>query len=561
VSHSAGHAIPDPQSRAVATAPSMARVLLLSTALVVLYVGVGAWGFVFTPDALGIPLVWPATGVGLVFVFLYGYRLLPAVAVGAGLIAILFTGDMAPPLERVVSVAATVVATALGAGLLRRWRFDPRLAHLRDLGVFLVAGGGVSSGLNAVVGAYGVAAGSEQASFAGTWWVCWAADLMGLALIAPLLFALLGGRFLLPPGHDYRVGGALIIGIIATSVVVYLVPLSLAVALPLSYLAFPLIMFAALQCPVQITTGLIGLSGALALTATGLGYGPFAALGLEHSLLALNAQLGLLVITGLSLTAIRSEREAAESRARDHLESLARAGRINLMGQLSATLAHELNQPLCALTTYAQAGRRLLQRGEPEAAADALERLEDNARRASETVRQIRTFASREAPDRQSCSPAELVRNAEALMRRELGQRGVALQVNVAPELPPVEVAPIQVEQVLVNLLRNAGEVLAGRPDARVRLSVYRRRQELVLQVSDNGPGIPPEHLSRLFEPFTSFKRGGMGIGLALCRSIIESHGGAFTARNGNAGGAEFRFTLPLEASHGHAQTDRSSGG
>lgn len=535
--------------------------LLLSAALVALYVAVGAWGFAFTPDELGIPLVWPATGVGLVFVFLYGYRMLPAVALGAALIAVGFTGDMVPAMDRAVSILATVAATALGAGLLRHWRFDPRLRRLRDLGLFLVAGGGVSSGLNAAVGAYGVAAGSEQASFAGTWWVCWAADLMGLALIAPLLFALLGGRFLLPPGLDYRIGGALIAGAITTSVVVYLAPLSLAVALPLSYLVFPLIMYAALQCPVQITTGLICLSGVLALTATGLGFGPFAALGLEHSLLSLNAQLGLLVITGLSLTAIRAEREGAEARARDHLESLARAGRINLMGQLSATLAHELNQPLCALTTYAQAGRRLLRRGDPEAAADALERLEQNARRASETMRQIRAFASREAPDRQQCSPAKLVRHAEALMRPELAQRGVGLQVYIAPDLPLVEAAPIQIEQVLVNLLRNAGEVLEGRPDAHTRVSVFRRRQELVLQVSDNGPGIPPEHLSRLFEPFTSWKRGGMGIGLALCRSIIESHGGAFTARNGNAGGAEFRFTLPLESSHGHTETDRLSGG
>lgn len=534
---------------------------MLSGGLLGLYLLVAIWGFAFTPDQYGIPLVWPATGVGLAFVFLYGYRLLPAVGLSAALVGIWFTGDLVTPLHQAVTVVATMLATALGAAVLHYCRFDPRLERLRDLGLLLAAGGGVSSGVAATVGAYSIAASPGPLGLTQTWWVCWSADLMGLMLITPVLFTLLGGRLVMPTGQDLRIGMLLIAATLATAAAAYLLPLDLALALPLSYAVFPLVMYAALRCPAPITSGLILVAGGTALTATGLGQGPYAALGLEQSLLSLNAQLGLLVLTGLSLTAIRAERETAEGRARQHLEDLARAGRINLMGQLSATLAHELNQPLCALSTYAQASRRLLRRGDSEGLNTALERLEQNAHRASQTVRQIRDFAARQGPERQAVAPARLIADVERLMAPEFARKGISLVVNVQPTLPAVELAPMQIEQVLVNLLRNATEALAGRTDGRVRLAAYRRRRELVMEVIDNGPGIPPERLSQLFEPFTSWKRGGMGLGLALSRSLIEAHGGTFTARNGNAGGAEFRFTLPLEDNHGDTATDRSSGG
>ncbi|WP_421621229.1 ATP-binding protein [Alkalilimnicola ehrlichii] len=538
-----------------------ARLILLSGSLVGLYLLVAVWGFAFTPDQYGIPLVWPATGVGLAFVFLYGYRLVPAVGLAAALVGVWFTGDLVAPLEQAFTVVATMLATALGTAILRYCRFDPRMERLRDLGLLLAAGGGVSSGLAATVGAYSLAASPGPLSLAQTWWVCWSADLMGLVLISPFLFTLLGGRLVMPSGADLRIGMMLVTATLATGAVAYLLALDLTLALPLSYAVFPLVMYAALRCPAPITSGLILVFGGLALTATGLGHGPYAALGLERSLLALNAQLGLLVLTGLSLTAISAEREAAESRARQHLEDLARAGRINLMGQLSTTLAHELNQPLCALSTYAQASRRLLARGDTEGLGTALERLEQNAHRAAHTVRQIRDFAARQDLAHQVVAPAHLIAGVERLMAPEFTRHGIHLKVNVQPGLPPIRIAPMQIEQVLVNLLRNATEALADRSDGRVRLAVYRRRRELVLEVIDNGPGIPPERLSQLFDPFTSWKRGGMGLGLALSRSLVESHGGTFTARNSNAGGAEFRFTLPLEDDHGDTATYGTSGG
>jgi len=290
------------------------------------------------------------------------------------------------------------------------------------------------------------------------------------------------------------------------------------------------------------------VAGAIALSGTGWGLGPFAEAGLERSLLSLNVQLALLVLTGLVLSALRSERESAEARARQHLDELARAGRLSTLGELSAGLAHELNQPLCALTSYAHASRRLLEKGRLDDLRDALAQLDASAHRAAETVRQMRAFAAGSAPEKVPVLPEELIRPVLDLLRPELKRCRVEMDIDVPRGLPTVMAAPVQIEQVLVNLLRNAMEAIGARRDGRIRIEAHELGSELAISVADNGPGLPEERLANLFDPFATWKSEGMGLGLSISRSLVEAHGGRLTAANVGQGGACFRFTLPLEA-------------
>ena len=301
---------------------------------------------------------------------------MPAGGIAAALVTWQHTGSMMPLLEALGTVMATMIGVAVAAQALRHLGFSPRFERLHDAGLLLIVSGLAASGLAATVGAWGMAVESETIAFADTWWLCWMADLMGLMLITPVLLTWLGAPFL-RPGERSHLKSALLVGaLLAVSAVVYSGQLAASLAMPLSYAVFPLIMLAALRCPVQVTTFLMLAAGTIALSGTGWGLGPFADIGIASSLLSLNAQLGLLVLTGLVLTAMRGERETAEARSRRHLEELARASRLSTLGELSAGLAHELNQPLCALASYAQASTRLLKRGRKDELRETLLQLE-----------------------------------------------------------------------------------------------------------------------------------------------------------------------------------------
>ena len=517
-----------------------------SMMLIALYYAVALWGVMFTPDAVGIPLVWPATGVGLAFVYTYGYRLLPALAVALTLVAWQLTGGMMPWLATLGTMAATLVGVALGVHLLRRLEFAPRLERLRDVGWLLAVGGGVSSGAAATAGAWGITVGMDAVAFSDAWWVCWSADIMGMLLITPVLLLVLQMRQPWSCLQD-ALGVALLLGGVFISAIVYLGGLPLDAALSLSYAIFPVVILTALRGSALLTTGLMALAGGIALSGTGWGLGPFAGVGLEHSLLALNAQLALLVLTGLVVLALRGEREAAQERARQHLDALARAGRLSTLGELSAGLAHELNQPLCALASYAQTSQRLLQQQRWSELAEVITQLDRGAHRAAETVRQMRAFAAQQTQDTHCLALQEVIEPVLDLLQPMLRRQRVTLNLQLARHLPPVRIVPLHIEQVLINVLQNALDALRGQAiPGQIHLLAQVEKQRLVVRVHDNGPGIPPQRLASLFQPFATWKEGGVGLGLSISRSLIEAQGGQLQARNHPEGGAEFWFSLPV---------------
>lgn len=510
-----------------------------------LYILVAYWGVAFTADSYGIPLVWPATGVGLAFVVLYGARLLPAVAAGSLINALWLSGEAMPLVQSLAGVPVTVLGVGLGAWALRNLRLDAGLGRVRDIFWLLSVGGATSSGLNAAAGAFAWSTGSDSLTFAEVWWVCWTADLLGMLLVAPVILTALVPTRRSAGAREFLLGGVLGGAILSVSGAAYLLPLTVDVALPLSLAVFPIIILTAMWASVRLVSLHLLVAGAFALTATGAGFGPYADAQLHYHLLALNAQTAIMVLTGLLLVTVQNERRMAESAARRHLEELARASRVQTVGHMSAMIAHEINQPLCAMSSYAQASQRFLAQGKHDRLDAALERITANVQRASDIVRNIRDWSSCARDQHEVVPVAPILERVAHLMRGEIRRRGAELELEYTTDIGNVRAASTQIEQVIVNLLTNALDAVHGQRDGRIRLAARRESGDVFIEVTDNGPGMPNSRMETIFEPFVSSKEDGMGLGLALSHSLIESHGGRMQARNLEPHGAAFCFTLP----------------
>jgi len=227
---------------------------------------------------------------------------------------------------------------------------------------------------------------------------------------------------------------------------------------------------------------------------------------------------------------------------------------------MASTLAHELNQPLTAVSNYVRAARRIAAKGDhsPEPLLmEALTAAEAGARRAADIVRRLREFVSRGTVDVAPRDLAPLVEEASTLALLDETSRGIQRSVRLDPGGRKVKADRVQVQQVLVNLIRNAVEAMRGRADAQILITSRAVSADLVeVRVADNGPGIAPEHMDNLFSHFMTTKAEGVGIGLPISRTIIEAHGGSIWAENRTGGGAVFCFTLPRARSRaGKAST------
>ncbi|MEB1528303.1 PAS domain-containing sensor histidine kinase [Xanthomonas sp. WHRI 7945] len=243
-----------------------------------------------------------------------------------------------------------------------------------------------------------------------------------------------------------------------------------------------------------------------------------------------------------------SERKQAQRALLTAQVELAHAARVATLGELTASIAHEVNQPLMAVVTNGEAAMRWLHRDVPDLyeVDAALGRIIAEGRRASEIVRGVRDFLSKAPMKRDALSAAALVEDAVRLVEHEFARGQVALQVDLQPDLPAVVGDRIQLQQVLVNLMVNASQAMAGQSAPRVlRIRAMRDKHDtLAITVADTGPGIAAEHLQRLFDPFFTTKQQGMGMGLAICRTTAEAHGGHLSVESAPGQGASFRLLL-----------------
>ncbi len=243
-----------------------------------------------------------------------------------------------------------------------------------------------------------------------------------------------------------------------------------------------------------------------------------------------------------------TEQKRAEQRQRQNDEQLQHAQRLASLGEMASTLAHELNQPLMALSSFASAAKAFAQQGDQALLASSLDETMAQARRSAEIVRRIRGFVRQRTPGTEDCAVAALVANALALLQGDLRQRQARAVVQVPAGLPPVRGDRVLLEQVLLNLVSNGLQAMeATPPEARV-VDISAQAQDggrMHIRVADRGPGIADAVAGQVFEPFFTTKPGGLGLGLNICRTIVEAHRGrlGFAARPG--GGTV--FTLDLE--------------
>jgi C4-dicarboxylate-specific signal transduction histidine kinase len=263
------------------------------------------------------------------------------------------------------------------------------------------------------------------------------------------------------------------------------------------------------------------------------------------------------LIAGL-LVERRRRRQVAElaSKARAetglYRENLAHLARIHTVSQMSAAIAHEVNQPLVAIKNYSVAARGWLVRNGVSGTAkvqELLDKIEIQALRAGDVLQSLRTMVKKHEPEVLETRIGGLVSAALKLVEIENRNNCIRIEALIAPDLPPVSVDGIQIQQVVLNLIRNGIEAIeeAGGADGMINVSVLETsKDKITVSVGDNGPGIKPEIAKKIFDPFFTTKRTGLGVGLSICRAIIEAHNGQLILSSTSSRGCVFEFTLPV---------------
>jgi signal transduction histidine kinase len=240
---------------------------------------------------------------------------------------------------------------------------------------------------------------------------------------------------------------------------------------------------------------------------------------------------------------------AARAESGQYRESLAHLVRVHMVGEMSTAITHEVNQPLAAIKNYAFAARLRLSgpAADPTKVGELLDKIEEQASRAGDVLHSLRAMVKKHDSERDRTEIGQLVTDAVKLVEMESHTGDIRLESTIAPDLPPVFVDRIQVQQVVLNLTRNAVEAMEEATHAgAIKVGVRGNGHgEIAVSVADPGPGVAPENAERIFDPFYSTKGGGLGVGLSICRAIVEAHGGRLTHAPNAGGGSVFQFTLP----------------
>jgi C4-dicarboxylate-specific signal transduction histidine kinase len=248
----------------------------------------------------------------------------------------------------------------------------------------------------------------------------------------------------------------------------------------------------------------------------------------------------------MDITAAKQSEEALQ----ELQASLAHVTRVTALGELTASIAHEVNQPLAAIVTYGDAGLRWLDREVPQLdeVRSAIERMIDGAKLAGEVIARLRALSRKTTPEMVRLEINDVIHEILSLIRREISNHQVSVRLDLAASLPPVFGDRVQLQQVILNVLVNGIQAMAvvrDRPRELLIRSRANNAEQILVEVGDSGTGIDPAHAGQLFNAFFTTKAGGMGMGLSICRSIIEAHGGRIWASPNAGPGTILHFTLP----------------
>jgi two-component system, LuxR family, sensor kinase FixL len=483
----------------------------------------------------------PPTGLSFIVVLLFGQRYLPLLF-AAPLLADLLVRQL--PLPWPVELAAcTVIGGGYAAGLtvlLRpATRFNPALASMRDLilllGVAAVSSAAVAACYVGVLVTAGLLTPQVYLPAALQFWI---GDVIGVAVVAPFaLIVLTRGRAL----SITKETALQIVAILAALAFVFL--FAEKHRFEFFYILFLPVIWMAVRGGLELVT--IGIL----LTQVGLILSVQLLPREGVDVAAFQALMLVLALSGLAAGAVVTEHRRTEAQLRLHQDSLAHVARLGTIGEFAAMIAHEINQPLMAAGTYTRLTADTLRSAGSSgtAALETAEKAAAQAQRAADVVRQLRALIRLDQSDRAPVGVERIVRETLDLCRVELDRHGITTKVDIDANLPPVMVDLLQIEQVMLNLLRNSAEAMSG-ADHPNRLIAIRATavadDQVAIEVRDRGPGFPAEFTGAAFPPLLSGKSEGLGVGLSLCRSIVVSHGGELTIGGGSEG-AVVKFTLP----------------
>jgi two-component system sensor kinase FixL len=506
------------------------------------YVLFEAVSYVHPFGAYGITPWNPSTGLSLLVVLVWGRGMLPLLFLTPPLAEIVVRGLALPlwitALEAlIVGGGYTIAALIL---MQPKLRFDTSLRFLRDLNILM----GVAVLSSAIVASAYVllliaVQRIELPDFLRAALRYWIGDMIGIALVVPFgLLAATRERFI-------KLNWPTALHVLAISAALAIAALSAEYdRLRFFYFLFlPITWIAA-------SAGLEGVSVALPVTQIGL----FVALefvgGHAISIMDLQARMLVLSITGFAAGALVTERRRAEQKLLENQVALARLSRLSSMGELAAAIAHEVNQPLSAAGTYARLVTESLSTeklSDPSVVGTA-EKTATQIERAAAVIRRLRALVRSGQGEMSAVSVSQLIHDATSLVGPILHKNNITLEIEVEDELPPVIVDQIQIEQALVNLIRNAAEALASSSKSHRRITLRVSKidaQRVEARVSDSGPGFPQEYCAIPPPLFSSTKQDGLGVGISLCQSIAEAHGGTLHLESGHDG-ATVSFTLPI---------------
>jgi signal transduction histidine kinase len=508
----------------------------------------------------GLPITPWDPGLGVAFALMIRGGPMNGLILFAGMVVaetLVLQNDVDWPIDIGVAAITALSYTSVAALVQRYFRIDADLTHLRDVLTLLAAGlaGAVLDTM--LLSAFLLGVGQfDMRDVVQVTRPLVIGDTIGIAVVTPLLL-----RFRVQPRPETRrllslaPEGALYFCIIG--VALWLITGSEGThGFRLFYLLFVPVVIAAVR------HGVDGACFSLAVTQ-------FSLIGLLHfsgyeanEFTEFQTLALVLTVTGLIVGVVVSERRNSDRIARDAQARLterraeaAQVARVNLVSGMASALAHEINQPMTAARALGRSAQHLLRTpgGDLSRADNNLSTMLTHIDHAGDIVRRMRNFIRRGHPHVSTINTRDMLEEALTLAHAEASARGVIVDLDVAADLPDLYGDRVQLEQVVLNLVHNAVDAIAGAGQSHGHVQVVARRHaappRIEIGVSDNGPGIEGELAGRLFDPLTTAKQDGLGLGLSICASIVEAHGGRVWLHSGKPGATEFCFSVPLDRS------------
>lgn len=521
----------------------MARVqlyhrVLIGCAFLAAFVALDYVSYVKPYRGIGVTPWNPPPGLSVALVFLGGSFYAPFVLAAPALADLVVRGAPRSVMQPFLAVVATGLPYLVAGLILQRLSFfDPRFRSVRDAITLIAVGIGAVALAGALFVSGLLALHAIEASEVIT--VAWRAaigDLIGVLVVVPL--ALLAWTYRpWPAPSAWMLAQAISILIAMLIVFGY----REATAFQLFYLLFLPVLWIAL------TYGPPGSAMALLLVQAGILIGAEIRFGPDPGLGALQALLIALAITGLIVSAIVAEREDTAARLRDQQAALNRALRIRSAGEIAATIAHEISQPLTALNTYSGVVAKAIRDGDLELATNAAAKIESASARAATVLSSMKEFLRQGTISMAPVDLREVLAELDELLQEDLAKRKISLVMSVAQNLPPISADRIQLQQAVHNLILNCSEAIqdVGRHGQIAVSARIEAGGTCVIEVVDDGPGFPSGYNYNEPTPFTSTKPEGSGLGLGVVRSITEAHGGRLTIASSSRGvTATIRFPI-----------------